>query len=293
LQTNKEIHALFQLIDDPDEEVFSTVSKKILSYGKGIIPNLEMYWEQTNDITTQERIEWLVHKVHSGELETEFINWVNDSERDLLYGAVLASKYIFPEQNQLLIYQELEKIRRSIWLELNSYLTPMEKVLVIHKVLYKYFRVTGIELNYQHPEQFTLYKALETKSANNFPLGLLYQSLAKLLDLPIYTIKIPNQNLLIYSREDIDINFINKNEAPPQSIFFIDPLHGGVYDEAALKTYMDKINKPLTKEVLMPYSSTELIAKNLFELSKCFKQKESTSYKYNELLHFIDVLNKD
>ena len=40
MQNTKEITALFTLIDDPDEEVYYTVSEKIVAYGKAIIPNL-------------------------------------------------------------------------------------------------------------------------------------------------------------------------------------------------------------------------------------------------------------
>jgi hypothetical protein len=43
----KEINALFTLIDDPDEEVYSTVSNRIIDFGRGIIPNLEDLWENT------------------------------------------------------------------------------------------------------------------------------------------------------------------------------------------------------------------------------------------------------
>ena len=47
MEESKEISALFHLIDDPDEEVFDAVSKKIVDYGKPIIPNLEHLWETT------------------------------------------------------------------------------------------------------------------------------------------------------------------------------------------------------------------------------------------------------
>jgi len=40
LEENKEITALLHLIDDPDEDVYTTVSDKIISFGKDIIPNL-------------------------------------------------------------------------------------------------------------------------------------------------------------------------------------------------------------------------------------------------------------
>ena len=50
---NKEIAALLRLIDDPDDEVFDTVSNKILNYGRAIIPNLESLWEHTEDQSLQ------------------------------------------------------------------------------------------------------------------------------------------------------------------------------------------------------------------------------------------------
>ena len=36
MEESKEITALFQLIDDPDEEVFDAISKKIVDFGKPI-----------------------------------------------------------------------------------------------------------------------------------------------------------------------------------------------------------------------------------------------------------------
>ena len=42
---NNEIKALLHLIDDPDEDVYNTVSEKIVTFGKGIIPNLEHLWD--------------------------------------------------------------------------------------------------------------------------------------------------------------------------------------------------------------------------------------------------------
>ncbi|MFM1756476.1 MAG: hypothetical protein RL621_1431 [Bacteroidota bacterium] len=38
-KTAEEIQALFKLIDDPDEEVYSTICSRILHYGSPIIPD--------------------------------------------------------------------------------------------------------------------------------------------------------------------------------------------------------------------------------------------------------------
>jgi len=84
MQENKEIKALFHLIDDPDSEVFSSVSDKIVSYGRGIIPNLENLWENTISEEVQERIEILIHKLHYTDLIEDFQRWKTSSYHDLL-----------------------------------------------------------------------------------------------------------------------------------------------------------------------------------------------------------------
>ena len=62
MEPNREISALFTLIDDPDTEVFTTVSERIISFGKEIIPNLEDLWENTPEENVQERIEKSIRK---------------------------------------------------------------------------------------------------------------------------------------------------------------------------------------------------------------------------------------
>ena len=73
MQETKELNALFTLIDDPDEEVYTTVSSKIIGYGKGIIPNLENLWETTVSAEVQERVEMLKVNV-SEKKETELFS---------------------------------------------------------------------------------------------------------------------------------------------------------------------------------------------------------------------------
>src|SRR5258706_9056919 len=153
MQENKEISALFQLIDDPDEEVFDTVSERIVSLGRAIIPNLENLWENTLSEEVQVRIELLIHKLHFRDLTEDLIAW-KDGSNDLLQGALLVARYQFPEMLSTPTLQEIEKIRRNIWLELNSYLTPLEQVNVITGILYNYFKLKGAEVSYSIPEDF-------------------------------------------------------------------------------------------------------------------------------------------
>ena len=127
METNTEISALLHLIDDPDEEVFDVVSKKIVDYGKPIIPNLEHLWETTPHEPTQGRIELIIHRLHYSDLTEDFRQWNISGHHDLMLGAMLTCKFQYPELATSPVMQEIEKIRRNIWLELNNYLTPLLK----------------------------------------------------------------------------------------------------------------------------------------------------------------------
>ncbi len=97
METNREISALFTLIDDPDEEVFGVVSDKIVDYGKNIIPNLEHLWETTPNEEIQTRIELLIHRLHFTDLEEDFRQWTISGHHDLMLGAMLTGKFQYPE----------------------------------------------------------------------------------------------------------------------------------------------------------------------------------------------------
>ncbi|HMI61013.1 MAG TPA: hypothetical protein VK518_08900, partial [Puia sp.] len=110
MQENKEILALFHLIDDPDQEVFDSVSSRIVSYGRGIIPNLENLWENTISNDVQERIEILIHKLHYQDLTEDFTNWKSSSYQDLLTASLLIAKFQYPELASTPVLQEIEKL---------------------------------------------------------------------------------------------------------------------------------------------------------------------------------------
>src|SRR3954468_15004329 len=153
-QNSKEITALLRLIDDPDEDVFDTVAEKLLKYGREIIPNLEQLWEVTLDESVQERIEFLIHRVHFQDLQQEFFEWSHSKNPELLRGAILVAKYQFPDLNIPSILSQFDQIRRNIWLELNSYLTPLEQVNVFNSILYNYYKMQGHELTEREPKYF-------------------------------------------------------------------------------------------------------------------------------------------
>lgn len=285
---NKEISALFHLIDDPDEEVFSTVTERIISHGRAIIPNLENLWENSPDESVQERIEMIIHKLHFRDLVEEFSIW-KDSSCELLQGALLVSKYSYPEMIPTTTLQEIEKIRRNVWLELNSYLTPLEQVNVISGILYSYYKLKGNEVSYDLSDDFLINKLIENKRGNAITNGILYLILCEMLDIPVRAINIPKQFILGYF--DIDYNFPNPSKQKSEKInFFIDPLNGQVYSHKDVESYFKRISVPPVSAYYRQLDNKRIIQHLLEEFSKCFNGL-SNLYKKNDLIFLSKLLD--
>jgi regulator of sirC expression with transglutaminase-like and TPR domain len=288
METNKEISALLTLIDDPDEEVFGAVSNKIVDYGKNIIPNLEHLWETTPEEGTQERIELLIHRLHYSDLTEDFRQWSISGHHDLMIGALLAAKFQYPDLTTAPVLQEVEKIRRNIWLELNNYLTPLEQVNVVTGILYNYYGLKGGETAYTDINDFLLHKTIETKRGNQYSNGILYLLLCELLDIPVKAINIPKQFVLAYFKPGYSEE---KLEKPLEKIeFFIDPANGHVFTHNDVENYFKRISVPPTASYFRPVSNRHIIQTLLEQMGKCFDD-DKNRYKQKELTDLSALLD--
>lgn len=288
MEETREISALFKLIDDPDEEVFGAVSTKIVDFGKTIIPNLEHLWETTPNEQIQERIEMIIHRLHYGDLTEDFNQWSLAGHHDLLVGALLVSKFQYPELSTSATLLEVEKIRRNIWLELNQYLTPLEQIRIVTGILYSYYNLKGSEVAYTDVNEFLIHKLLESKKGNQLSNGILYLIICDLLDIPVKAIGVPKQFVLAYfkpgySNEATD-DYRSKIE------FFIDPSNGMVFTHKDIDSYFKRISVPPVPSYFKPLSNKKVIQYLLEEISKCF-DNEKDGYKREELLRLVNLLD--
>ncbi len=267
MQESKEIKALLHLIDDPDEEVFTSVSNRIITYGRGIIPNLEYLWENTMQDSIQERIEMLIHRLHYRDLTEDFQRWKTSSYHDLLTASLLVSKFQYPDLATSPVLEEIEKLRRNIWLELNSYLTPLEQVNVLTSILYGYYNLKGTEVGYVHPEEFLIHKMIETKRGNTIINGIVYLLLSELLDIPVKAINIPRQFVLAYIKPGL----ANETNKPAIDLidFFIDPMSGQVFTHKDVTNYFNRIAVTPADIHFQPLNHIQIMQSLLEEFSAC------------------------
>lgn len=289
MQQTKEINALFTLIDDPDAEVYSTVSEKIVEFGKGIIPNLENLWENTLSEDIQHRIEMLIHHLHYTDLTNDLIEWNESTYHDLLSGALLIAKFQYPELHTTPVLQDIEKIRRNVWLELNNYLTPLEQANVLSSIIYNYYQLKGVEVNNKNADEFFIHKVLETKNGNAISNGIIYQIMCELLDINAKIINIPNQIIIAFYESDFDpLTFIGN---PQEKIhFYVDGLNGHAYSHLDIQNYFKRSNLTSSTSYFKPLSHKKIIQVLAKEVAKCYNLPFN-KYKQNELLLLSNLLD--
>ncbi|MBA2499187.1 MAG: hypothetical protein H0V30_05625 [Chitinophagaceae bacterium] len=289
METTNEISALFTLIDDPDEEVYGVVTNRIVDYGKPIIPNLEYLWETTEDASIQERIETIIHRLHFSDLSVEFKEWSLLEQPELLAGALLVSKFQYPELNTAPIIKDIEKLRRNIWLELNNYLTPLEQISIISGIIYNYTGLSGIETNYKDANIFLIHKVLETNKGNQVSNGILYLILCEMLEIPVQALQIPGQFILGYMKEaPFGIPYETAYE---QVKFFIDPTSGQVYTFKDVDDYLKRIAAKGGDAFFTPKDNKQVIRYLLQESAQCFSE-EKYCYKQKELQQLSSLLDQ-
>ena len=108
-------------IDDPDEGVYAEVRGRIVELGDHVVPVLERAWEfdDLGDLF-RDRIEDILHTIHLAAVNDRLKAWKATGGEDLLEGALIISRYRYPDMDEQKVKARLASIRQDIWLELND-----------------------------------------------------------------------------------------------------------------------------------------------------------------------------
>jgi hypothetical protein len=289
MQQTKELNALFTLIDDPDTEVYTSISERIVDFGKAIIPNLENLWENTLCQDVQERISNLIHRLQFTDLKNDFIEWRDGEQHDLLSGSLLVAKYLYTDLQTTPVLQEIEKIRRNIWLELNNYLTPLEQANVLSSIVYNYYNLKGGEVAYNKPAEFFINRVLATKQGNAITNGIIYQVMCELLDINARIVNIPKQFIIAFFQDDYD-ELAYTGHPQNKILFFVDATTGQAHSHTEIENYFKRIGIAPIKAYYKPISHKRSLQILIEELSKCYNL-QSNQYMKDELQQLVELLD--
>jgi regulator of sirC expression with transglutaminase-like and TPR domain len=280
-----EIHSLIRLLDDPDREIYEHVHEKLMSYGPTAITYLETAWEQAFDPIQQERIADLVHEIQFGLVKTDLELWQQSGAFDLLQGVLIINKYQYPDLDEQKIINQIEAIKRDIWMQMMFEGSPAEQVKLINHVLYNIYGFSGNTTNHQDPQNSYLNQVLETKKGNQISLAIIYSIVAQKLDIPIYGVNLPQHFILAYLDETA------KTEFESGILFYINAFNKGfIFGRRDVDQFLKQLNLKLDKQFYEPCSNTDIVRRILRNLISAYENLGSTE-KVQELNELLAVLN--
>lgn len=257
-----EIKALLLLLDDPNSEVFTQVSQRILTEGEDIIPDLEKAWEMSLNEVLQERIENLIQEIQFTSTQKQLIDWKENDSTNLLKGAYLIAKYQYPDLKYEDILESFNQIKRDTWLEISNNLTALEKVRVLNHIFYQIHDFSGNSTNFFAPQNSYLNHVFESKKGNPLTLGIIYISLAQELNIPIYGVSMPRNFILAFVDE-----FNLENPYEEDVLFYINPYNKGTVLGKREIDYFLKQQKMEPKDTYYkPCTNIEVIKKLILNL---------------------------
>ena len=280
-----EINSLIRLLDDPDKEIFAHVHDKIFSYGIDAIDYLEDAWEKAFDPLLQERIADMVHEIQFSIVKNELKLWYQGGAFDLLQGALIINKYQYPDLDEQKVINQIEDIKRDIWLQLMNEVSPAEQVKLINHVLYNIYGFSGNTINHQDPQNSYLSQVIESKRGNQISLAIIYSVIAQKLDIPIYGVNLPQHFILAYLDETDQSNFDSG------ILFYINAFNKGfIFGRRDVDMFLKQLNLKTEKQFYEPCSNADIVRRILRNLISSYEQLGSVEkvQELNELLRIVE-----
>jgi len=279
-----EVNSLIRLLDDPDQEIYGHVHDKLLSYGSEAIEYLESAFEQAFDPILQERIANLVHEIQFGIIKNDLRLWLHGGAFDLLQGILIINRYQYPDLDEQKVINQIEAIKRDVWLQMMNEASPPEQVKLINHVFYNIYGFSGNTTNHQDPQNSYISQVLETKKGNQISLAIIYSIIAQKLDIPVYGVNLPQHFILAYMDESQQSTFEGG------VLFYINAFNKGfIFGRRDVDMFLKQLNLKFEKQFYEPCSNTDIIKRVLRNLISAYEQLGSPE-KVRELNELMGIM---
>jgi len=279
-----EVNSLIRLLDDPDQEIYNHVHEKLLSYGSEVINYLENAFGEAFDPIQQERIANLVHEIQFDILKNDLRLWQHSGAFDLLQGILVINRYQYPDLDEQKVINQIEAIKRDIWIQMMNESSPPEQIKLINHVFYSIYGFSGNTANHLDPQNSYLSQVLETKKGNHSLLAIIYSIIAQKLDIPVYGVNLPQHFILAYMDES------RQSEFEGGVMFYINAFNKGlIFGRRDVDMFLKQLNVKPDKQFYEPCSNTEIIKRVLRNLISAYEHLGSPE-KVAELNELLEIL---
>ncbi|HMC97959.1 MAG TPA: transglutaminase-like domain-containing protein, partial [Flavobacteriales bacterium] len=259
--------------------------------GGNVVPVLERAWEydEFGDLF-RNRIEDILHTIHLAAVTDRLKAWKAGGGEDLLEGALIISRYRYPDMDEHKVKARLASIRQDIWLELNDHLTAFEKVRVFNHIFFQIHGFKGNKRNYHAPQNSYINEVLDSRKGNPLSLAIIYQVLAEDLHLPMRGVNLPNHFVLAYLDEDSIGGADHGQQGEENILFYVNAFsQGDILGRNEINEFLQKLNIEPRASFYSPCTNMDIIRRQLNNLANSY-QKLGDSDRAQDLERLRDLL---
>ncbi len=284
-----ELLAKIQLLDEPDESLYSKIKESIINDGIDAIPLLEEVWSKSLDPLVQERIEEIIKTIQFIKLTQELNEWKYTGGKDVIYGAYLVAKFLYADLSWANVEKKIDQIKKEVWLELNQNLTALEKIRLLNHIFYDVYGFSANMLQPNSPQNYFINNVLDTKKGNAISLAIIYVGIAQRLNLSVFGVDLPKNYIACY------VDHISAFEAFGDNLnnavlFYINPFNrGGVFGRKEIDFFLKQAKIKPISEYYTPASNLKVIQRLISNLTITYEQMGFIE-KANELNNLLNIL---
>jgi regulator of sirC expression with transglutaminase-like and TPR domain len=278
------------MMDEPNEDIYSSIRDKIITYGLSAIPLLEDAWLKTDDDDNALRIEMLIDDIRFTDTYHELFNWAQFYSHDLLKAFTLLTRFRYPEMDEEKYMEKVSRLKQNIWLEINQDLTALEKVKVLNHIFFDVYKYRG-----QLPQQVSinahfLTDLIDTSKGSAIALGILYLYIAQSLEIPIFGVDLHHHFVLAYMEDNIPVKNPEAYKLE-EVLFYIAVVNkGSVFTRNEINRYLKQAKLEDNPSYFLPCNNVEVIRKLITEMVNTYEvtAKPEKAVLFNKLLEALD-----
>ncbi len=271
----KELTALIQLLDEPDEQVYAAIRSSIIAMGVDALPLLE---EADNNMLAPKesaRIEKIMNAIRVEDIFAKLKSRAEHDSHDLLEAWILISNFHSPEDGNESMKTQVDKLYRDIWVEMNSELTALEKIRVVNHVFYDVYKFDALQEKKSVLPPYLLGNVLRMQKGNPLSMSLLYLIIVQRLGIPVFGVNLPKHPILAFTNGKTILKpAISYGEE--DVLFYLNPFNkGAIFRKSEIELFIQQMKIKEQESFFLPCENKVLIRRLLQELTMLHKKNHN------------------
>jgi len=205
--------ALVTLLGDNDERVRKIARKKLLEYGRELIPFLREIAQSDNEGIIRIEAQMLLEESRLQELTQKFVSLNQARKLDLEGACFILAKIEYADLDIPKYKRQLDELSKEAGEVTSTVTSEMQQSIILGKFLFDEKGFRGNSESYYDPQNSYINRVLDRHLGIPISLSALYLFVAKRLEIPVKGVGFPGHFLLRFSNA--------------QTTFFIDPFNQG------------------------------------------------------------------